>query len=161
LPLYIHRCSACGVKTPERIWKSYEEATSHPPACQTCHKPMELDVTVSFSFSAFRSFTTDAFGFRPGQRTIEVSDRAQLRRLLRENRMVEQGDSSSYFGSNPKSMPTWKEVCTQGKSGGDPKSAKLVHTGTVKDWEKVKNAAEQTDYGRKQSETRPDFVIGR
>jgi hypothetical protein len=93
---------------------------------------------------------------------MEITDRGQLRRLLREKRMVEQGDSAhGYFGSNPKSVPSWADVVKHGKSGGDPKLAKLVKTGTVEDMKKLDAAADQTDFGRKQSATRPEFVVGR
>lgn len=113
------------------------------------------------SFTQFTPFVTEAFNSRPGEKPIEVSDRAQLRGLLRAHRMQEMGDSSNYFGSDPKSVPTWDEIAKTKSTGGDPKLAKLVHTGTVDDWKKVEKAAEQTDYGRKQSATRPDFVLGR
>lgn len=90
-----------------------------------------------------------------------MTDRGQLRRLLRENRMIEQGDSSNYFGSNPKSTPTWEEIRKSKSTGGDPKLAKLVKTGTQEDMKKLDLAADQTDFGRRQSATRPEFVVGR
>ena len=116
---------------------------------------------VSFSFTQFRPFRTAAFNKQPGQAEIEVSDRSQLRNLLRTNRMVEQGDSSNYFGSNPKAMPTFEEVMKQGKSGGDPKLAKLVHAVPAENMEKLDKAADQTNFGRRQSNTNPEFVVGR
>ena len=122
---------------------------------------MSIDPVIRFSFTSFRSFRTEAFNTSPGKGEIEVTDRAQLRRLLRERRMVEMGDTSNYFGSNPKSIPTLQEISKHGKSGGDPKLAKLVHTGTVDDMKKLDLAADQTNFGRRQSSTRPEFVVGR
>lgn len=125
---------------------------------------MDVDVVIRVSFTQFRPFSTQAFNKRPGQPEIEVSDRAQLRRLLRSNRMVDQGDSRhGYFGSNPKSVPTWDEIRKHGQSGGDPKLAKLVKVSKdpVGDIKKLDLAADQTDFGRRQSATRPEFVVGR
>jgi hypothetical protein len=123
---------------------------------------MTLDPVIRVSFTSFTPFSTEAFNSRPGQRPMEITDRGQLRRLLRENKMVHQGDAAhGYFGSNPKSVPSWEEIVKHGKSGGDPKLAKLVKTGTVEDMKKLDLAADQTDFGRKQSATRPEFVVGR
>jgi hypothetical protein len=150
------------VKGQDHIYRSFEDARDNPPRCPECGKGMEIDPVIRFSFTSFRSFKTQAFNSRPGQSEIEVTDRAQLRRLLRSNRMVEMGDSAhGHFGSDPKSMPTWEEICKHGQSGGDPELAKLVKTGTVDDMEKLDLAADQTDFGRKQSATRPEFVVGR
>lgn len=123
---------------------------------------MTLDTVNRVAFTQFQSFQTEAFNSRPGQAPIEIHDRGQLRRLLREKRMVEQGDSAhGYFGSNPKSVPSWDEIVKHGKSGGDPKLAKLVKVGTQEDMKKLELAADQTDFGRRQSATRPEFVLGR
>ena len=123
---------------------------------------MELAIT-TFAFTSFKSFKTESFNKRPGEQPIEVTDRAQLRSLLRSNRMIEQGDAAhGYFGSNPKSVPTWEEVCKHGQSGGDPKLAKLVKTAPAKEFtEKLEKAADQTNFGRRQSNTNPEFVVGR
>jgi len=76
--------------------------------------------------------------------------------------MVEQGPdavASNYFGSDPKSVPTLQEIGKFSKSGGDPKSAKLVKTGNAKDWEKLEKACEQTNFGRASSKVNPEFVL--
>ncbi len=119
---------------------------------------------VNFSYTSFKVFKTQAFNSNPLAPPIEVSDRAQLRNLLRENRMVEQGPdavASNYFGSDPKSVPTLQEIGKFSKSGGDPKSAKLVKTGNAKDWEKLEKACEQTNFGRASSKVNPEFIVGR
>lgn len=98
---------------------------------------------------------------------MEITDRGQLRRMLKEKRMVEQGDAAhGYFGSNPKSVPSWEDVCKHGSSGATPemiKRSKLVKVSNdpVGDIQKLDAAADQTDFGRKQSATRPEFVVGR
>ena len=124
---------------------------------------MDVDVVISFSFTQFTPFKTEAFNKRPGMPEIEVTDRAQLRSLLKANRMVEMGDSSNYFGSSSKSVPTWDELSKSKNHGGDPKLSKLVNVSKdpVGDIKKLDLAADQTDFGRRQSATRPEFVIGR
>lgn len=125
---------------------------------------MSVDPVIRFSFTQFQGFTTEAFNSRPGEKPIEIHDRGQLRRLLREKRMCEMGDAAhGYFGSNPKSVPSWEEISKTKAQGGDPKLAKLVHVSSdpVNDIKKLDAAADQTDFGRRQSATRPEFVVGR
>ena len=128
---------------------------------------MEIDVVIRVSFTQFRPFRTAAFNKVPGQPEIEITDQSQLRRLLRSNRMVDQGvTKNSYFGSDSRSTPTFAEISKHGKIEDEEnmrRRAKLVKVSSdpIGDIKKLDLAADQTDFGRRQSATRPEFVVGR
>jgi hypothetical protein len=126
-----------------------------------------VDVAISFAWTPFRPFTTQAFNKNPLEKPMEITDRAQLRALLRTNRMVDHGSTTNnYFGSDPKSIPTFEEIAKHGKPQDEEamkRRSKLVKVSKdpVGDIKKLELAADQTDFGRRSSATRPEFVVGR
>lgn len=158
MPVFEYACTRCGASV-DKIRKSYEAALESPEVCVQCNfAPMTLVEVVRVSFQSFKPFTTQAFNSRPGAAPIEVTDRAQLRRLLKTHGMVEQGDSSNYFGSNPNSTPTWAEIRKHGKPKADPNSAKKVKVVDSKEWEKHADFVTRTDYGRRESGFKPEEI---
>lgn len=144
IPIFVWRCPKDGLQV-ERLMRSYEVAESHRQGCHTCGAIMHLAPTAPF-FTQFRPFVTEAFTGQP----IEVSDRRQLRNLCKTHKMKPMGDSAhGYFGSNPKSIPSWEEICKDRSGGPDPKLAKLVHAVPAKEHARLEAVAEATDFGRK------------
>ena len=167
MPIYNYLCPRCQLKTGDHLFKSFEQAQSVCPDCENCGERTKVDVVFTFSGHSFKPFKTAAFNSQPGQAEMEITDASQLRRLLRTNKMADMGDTrNSYFGSNPKSVPTLEEISKFGRPHDEQamaKRAKLVKVSSdpIGDKKKLDLAADQTNFGRRQSATRQEFVVGR
>jgi hypothetical protein len=136
----------------EKLRKSFEDAKSLPETCPVCGQAMRLVEAYRVSFTEFRPFRTSSFS--TDGREIDVTDRGQLRRLLRENRMYEAGDKSNYFGSSEKSIPTMGEIARFGKGGISEKTQKMLKAGLVgavdaRQWTEMREQDKRTRSGRK------------
>lgn len=136
----------------EKFRPSWQDAKSYPETCPACGLPMKLIEVYRVAFTEFKPFRTSSFS-NDGQE-IEVRDRGQLRSLLRQHKMVERGDSTNYFGSDPKSVPTFDEITRFGKGGISEKTKKMLKAGLVgavdaKEWGALREEDKKTDSGRK------------
>lgn len=128
----------------EKLFRSYEQAEASAMSCLVCGANLQLAVTAP-SFTQFKPFVTRAFNGQP----IEVSDRRQLRRLEHTYGMKQMADNAhNYFGSNPKSIPSFDEVARDTSGGPDPKLSKLVRVVDAKEHEVLSAQAEATNFGR-------------
>lgn len=149
MPLY--EFTHCQRKV-EVLRRSFEDAKSRPEKCPDCGLPMKLLPVLRVSFMEFKPFRTQAFS-KDGSE-IEVRDRNHLRRLLSQNKMVERGDRNTYFGSDPRSIPTLEEIARHGEGGISEKTRKMLDAGMVgavdaKDWKDMRLEDKKTNSGRK------------
>src|SRR5690348_12943564 len=112
---------------------------------------MQLLDVVRISFTEFKPFATRSLSADGSE--VLVRDRGQFRELLKARGMIEKGDSNNYFGSNPKSVPTFEEIAKFGKGGISDKTKKLIKAGMIgaldaKEWEGIRKQDKQTKSGR-------------
>ena len=152
MPLLDLECD-CGAQVRDRLLPSYRAAVESPETCPDCGQAMKVAEVYRVSFSEFKPFRTASFS--EDGKEIEVSDRSQLRSLLKEHQMFERGDSDSrYFGSDPKSVPTFAEVCKHGRGGISEKTKKMIKAGLVgavdaKQWGEMRLQDKATLSGRR------------